>query len=104
MESDQIDFNFLESHRGFLIYLVQTYPAVDPYLKEIHLMLDSWQPWRKDNGWRMAWQKLEKLPNARRISLSAVVVARKHQSLQNVFQGSQMMSYCCNDSSPYLLH
>jgi hypothetical protein len=43
----------LESHRGFLIYLVRTYPAINPYLKGIHLTLDSWRPWRHDDGWKM---------------------------------------------------
>mmetsp|Transcript_20485 Transcript_20485/g.29214 ORF Transcript_20485/g.29214 Transcript_20485/m.29214 type:complete len:595 (-) Transcript_20485:2495-4279(-) len=50
---DDIPFKLLESHRGFLIYLVRTYPALNPYLKGIHLTLDSWQPWRLDDGWRM---------------------------------------------------
>lgn len=49
----EISFKPLESHRGFLIYLVRTYPAINPYLKGIHLTLDSWRPWRKDDGWRM---------------------------------------------------
>jgi hypothetical protein len=48
-----IPFKTLESHRGFLIYIVRTYPAINPYLKGIHLTLDSWRPWRKDDGWRM---------------------------------------------------
>jgi hypothetical protein len=48
-----IPFKPLESHRGCLIYIVRTYPAINPYLKGIHLTLDSWRPWRKDDGWRM---------------------------------------------------
>jgi hypothetical protein len=43
----------LESYRGFLIYLCRTYPSISPYLKGIHLSLDSWRPWRKDDGWKM---------------------------------------------------
>jgi hypothetical protein len=31
----------LESDRGFLIYVSQTYPSMVPYLKGIHLTLDS---------------------------------------------------------------
>jgi hypothetical protein len=50
-EGGSIAFKPLESHRGFLIYLVRTYPAINPYLKGIHLTLDSWRPWRKDDGW-----------------------------------------------------
>jgi hypothetical protein len=48
-----INFKQLESHRKFLIYLVRTYPAINPYLKGIHLLLDSWRPWRQDDGWKM---------------------------------------------------
>lgn len=58
-ESDKIDFKTLESHRGFLIYLVRTYPAMNPYLKGIHLTLDSWRPWRKDDGWRMTLAEIK---------------------------------------------
>lgn len=32
----------LESYRGFLMYISRTYPMVAPYLKGIHLVLDSW--------------------------------------------------------------
>jgi len=48
-----VPFKPLESHRGFLIYLVRTYPAINPYLKGVHLTLDSWRPWRRDDGWKM---------------------------------------------------
>jgi hypothetical protein len=40
-ESDTIDYKPLESYRGFLIYISRTYPAITPYLKGIHLTLDS---------------------------------------------------------------
>jgi len=48
-----IDFKVLESYRGFLIYICRTYPAINPYLKGVHLTLDSWRPWRKDDGWKL---------------------------------------------------
>jgi hypothetical protein len=51
-ESDNIDFKLLESYRGFLVYLTRTYPDINPYLKGIHLTLDSWRPWRKEDGWK----------------------------------------------------
>jgi hypothetical protein len=41
-----------ESYRGFLEYVSCTYGAMVPYLKGIHLMLDSWRPNRDDDGWR----------------------------------------------------
>jgi hypothetical protein len=51
-------FNFktLEHHRGFLVYITRTYPALTPYLKGIHLTIDSWRPHRDDDGWKVARQ------------------------------------------------
>ncbi len=42
----EIDFKTLEDYQGFLIYISRTYPFINPYLKGIHLTLDSWRPWR----------------------------------------------------------
>ena len=53
-----IEHKTLERYRGYLIYLCRTYPAINPYLKGIHLTLDSWRPWRKDDGWRMTLAEL----------------------------------------------
>lgn len=52
-ESDTIDFKQLERSRGFLIYIARTFPMLTPYLKGIHLSLDSWRPWRRQDGWKM---------------------------------------------------
>jgi hypothetical protein len=52
-ESDTIDFKTLESYRVFLIYISRTYTAITPYLKGIHLTLDSWRPWRDDDAWKL---------------------------------------------------
>jgi hypothetical protein len=41
----------LESIRGFLVYVARTYTALVPYLKGIHLTLDSWRVNRADDGW-----------------------------------------------------
>jgi hypothetical protein len=49
-----LEFKILESHRGFLIYISRTYPSICPYLKGIHQTLDSWRPWRREDGWRMS--------------------------------------------------
>jgi hypothetical protein len=42
----------LERQRGFLVYVTHTYPSLVPYLKGIHLTLDSWRPWRDSDGWK----------------------------------------------------
>jgi hypothetical protein len=44
----------LESARGFLVYVARTYGAMVPYLKGLHLTLDSWRPDRDEDGWRYA--------------------------------------------------
>jgi hypothetical protein len=36
-----VEHKALESDRGFLIYVSKTYPSMVPYLKGIHLTLDS---------------------------------------------------------------
>ena len=51
----------LEQGRGFLVYLSRTYTTITPYLKGIHLTLDSWRDSRDTDGWKMK-------SNARRIN------------------------------------
>jgi hypothetical protein len=43
----------LERKRGFFVHLQRVYPALTPYLKGIHLTLDSWRPGRDEDGWRI---------------------------------------------------
>jgi len=42
----------LEQQRGFLVYITWTYPSLVPFLRGIHLTLDSWRPGRDLEGWR----------------------------------------------------
>jgi hypothetical protein len=48
-----MDHKLLERKRGFLVHMVQTYPALNPYLKGVHGTLDSWRRNRDENGFRM---------------------------------------------------
>jgi hypothetical protein len=41
----------LESIHGFLVYVGRTYTTMVPYLKGIHLTLDSWRLNRGADGW-----------------------------------------------------
>jgi hypothetical protein len=50
--SNVYDYKELESIRGFLVYVIRTYPAFNPYLKGIHLTLDSWRLCRRSDGWK----------------------------------------------------
>jgi hypothetical protein len=43
----------LEHKWGFLVHMVQTYPALNPYLKGIHGTLESWQLNRDANGFKV---------------------------------------------------
>jgi hypothetical protein len=58
-QSNGIEHKQLEQHRGVLVYISRTYPAITPYLKGIHLTLDSWRPWRKSDGWKMTMRELK---------------------------------------------
>jgi hypothetical protein len=55
-EGECIEFKKLERCRGFLIYLVRTYPDINPYLKGVHLTLDSWRPWQ--DGWKLTLSEM----------------------------------------------
>jgi hypothetical protein len=52
-ELEGMDHKLLEQKRGFLVHMVQTYPALNPYLKGVHGTLDSWRRNRDENGFRM---------------------------------------------------
>ena len=47
-----IPFKFLEKGRGFMVYFCRTYVSFVPYLKGIHLTLDSWRVNRDAEGWK----------------------------------------------------
>ena len=50
---DEIDRKELERIRGFLVYVSLTFQSMVPYLKGIHLTLDTWRPDRDDEGWKL---------------------------------------------------
>lgn len=43
----------LLSERGYLTYISQTYTSMVPYMKGIHLTVDSWRDGRDDDGWKL---------------------------------------------------
>ncbi|CAJ1954083.1 unnamed protein product [Cylindrotheca closterium] len=51
--SGTLKYKPLERKRGFLIYVMRTYPMMVPYLKGIHLTLDGWRPGRDEEGWKL---------------------------------------------------
>ena len=57
-EKGDLQYKPLESKRGFLVHMASTFKAINPYLKGVHLTLDSWRANRDDEGWKMkskAW-------------------------------------------------
>ena len=48
----------LERKHCFLVYVSRTYPGMVPYLKGIHLTLDSWRSGRDVDGWRLTLAEL----------------------------------------------
>eukprot|EP00980_Cylindrotheca_fusiformis_P012245 scaffold2984_cov80-Cylindrotheca_fusiformis.AAC.3 len=44
----------LERDRGFLVHLSTTFKTMTPYLKGIHLTIDSWRANRDPAGWKMS--------------------------------------------------
>lgn len=55
----ELDHKLLRSHRGFLVYCTGPYPALVPYLKGIHLSLESWRPFRDKEGWKIPQSERE---------------------------------------------
>jgi hypothetical protein len=53
-----IEHKTLESYRGTLNYISRTYPVITPYLKGIHLTLDSWRPWRAEDAWKLSLREI----------------------------------------------
>ena len=51
---EEIDRKELEKIRGFLVYVSLTFQSMVPYLKGIHLTLESWRPDRNEEGWRLS--------------------------------------------------
>jgi hypothetical protein len=45
--------------RGFLMYVVRTYPWLNPYMKGMHLTIDSWQAGWAEDGFKMTAKELQ---------------------------------------------
>ena len=51
-EDKKVPHKRLEQIRGFAIYVSRTYEWMPPYLKGLHLTIDSWRSGRKRDGWK----------------------------------------------------
>ena len=52
-DSEGMHWDRMESILGLLIYVTIKYRYMNPYLKGIHLTLDSWIPYRDKYGWQL---------------------------------------------------
>ena len=46
------DYKEMQQGRGFLVHVTLTYPTLVPFLKGVHLNLDSWRKGRDEEGWK----------------------------------------------------
>ena len=51
----------LLSDRGFLIYVTRTYDCMVPFLKGLHLTIDSWRSGRDGEGWKVATAYVQRI-------------------------------------------
>ena len=52
-DSEGVHWERMESIIGFLIYVTIKYRDINPYLKGLHLTLDSWIPYRDKDGCKL---------------------------------------------------
>jgi len=58
-QGPHISHKSLEQKRGFFVHLQRTYPCITPFLKGMHLTLDSWRPGRDAEGWKVSMTQVE---------------------------------------------
>jgi len=49
----ELEYKRLISDRGFMVYVVQPFPCMKPYLKGFHLSLETWRGGRDEEGWKL---------------------------------------------------
>jgi hypothetical protein len=66
MTQDHYPLARLLQIRGFLMYVLRTYPWINPYMKALHVTIDSWRPFPGPDGFKLQGKELE---NALALSL-----------------------------------
>ena len=59
VECERLMLGRLLQIRRFLMYVVRTYPWINPYMKGLHLTIDSWRPFRGPDGFKLRGKELE---------------------------------------------
>jgi hypothetical protein len=58
----------LLSDRGFLVYVMRTYPTMVPYLKEFHLTIKMWRGGQDAKGWKLPVKDDDSMASGRSLS------------------------------------
>ena len=66
-EEAKIPLQRLLEIRGFLIYVVRTYPCMSPYLKGLHNTIDGWQEDIDEGGWKLSGKARKAWEHARAV-------------------------------------
>ena len=59
MGEGQLMLQRLLEIRGFLVYVVQTYRWINPYIKGLHLTIDAWCPGKDEYGFKLQEKELQ---------------------------------------------
>ena len=63
-KGEEISHNTLQKCRGFLIYVSRTYRPMIPFLRGIHMTIDSWRPFRDEDGWKLKSAEIEAIKSS----------------------------------------
>lgn len=58
INDQEVSLKALSSHRGFLQYVVRTYPQLKPFMKGFHNSVDQWRQGRDKEGWKIPGWKI----------------------------------------------
>lgn len=58
LEPGNLIHKVAEKYRGYLVHISRTYTSMIPYLKGLHLSLESWRTDRDEEGWKLIGRQL----------------------------------------------
>jgi hypothetical protein len=82
LSSEGMPLRRLLSVRGFLNYVVRTYPWLNPYLKGLHLTIDGWREGKDADGYGLSGKALREFKAAQVVErqLESMAGRREHQA------------------------
>ena len=79
----KLDRKQMESDRGFLVYVAQTFPVMKSYCKGFNLTLESWRPHRDSDGWKLRPSAIANQENEDEDE-TETAEAREEESMKNL--------------------